>query len=144
MSTFNTQRHLAASPRTVFNAIRDASRLAKWWGPAGFTNTFDVFEFITAGRWQFKMIGPDGTVYPNQSVFSLIEPDRLVVIDHVNLPHFQLKIELEPVNGGTLLHWRQTFADPAVAQAMAAMVTVANEQNLDRLESELNSGHATA
>jgi uncharacterized protein YndB with AHSA1/START domain len=139
MSTFNTQRRLSASPSAVFDAIRDAKRLAKWWGPSGFTNTFDVFEFQTGGRWHFNMTGPDGKTYPNQSVFSSIEADRQVVIDHVNHPHFQLKITLEPVDGGTLLSWSQTFADANVAQALSAMVTTANEQNLDRLESELNS-----
>ena len=64
------------------------------------------------------MRGPDGTIYPNQSVFTLVEPDRQVVIDHVNQPHFQLKITLEPLNEGTMLHWSQQFADANVAQAM--------------------------
>ena len=137
MTTFNTQRLLSATPSAVFNAIEDAHRLARWWGPAGFTNTFELFEFRNAGRWHFHMIGPDGTTYPNRSVFTLIEPDRQVVIDHVNQPHFQLKITLEPMNDGTLLHWSQHFADAHVAQAVAKIVTVANEQNLDRLAAEL-------
>ena len=142
VTTFNTQRFLSAPPGAVFDAIQAADRLARWWGPAGFTNTFDVFEFRNGGRWQFSMIGPDGTSYPNQSVFALIEPDRQVVIEHVNEPHFQLTITLEPVNEGTLLHWSQVFADERVGKALADMVTVANEQNLDRLAAELCSGNA--
>ena len=90
------------------------------------------------------MIGPDGTTYPNQSIFVLIDPDRQVVIEHVNQPHFRLTIALEPANDGTLLHWSQVFIDDSVGKALADMVTVANEQNLDRLTVELNFGNAHA
>jgi uncharacterized protein YndB with AHSA1/START domain len=42
--------------------------LSRWWGPAGFTNTFEVCEFKKGGRWSFVMHGPDGRNYPNESV----------------------------------------------------------------------------
>jgi uncharacterized protein YndB with AHSA1/START domain len=137
MTTFSTSRQLATSPASVFAAIRDAERLAKWWGPAGFSNRFDVFEFHTGGKWVFTMIGPDGATYPNESVFSVIDADRKVVIQHTNHPHFQLAITLEASEGGTLLRWDQTFADASVAQAVRHIVEPANEQNLDRLSAEL-------
>ncbi len=137
MTTFSTSRHLPASPASVFGAIRDPERLAKWWGPAGFSNRFDVFEFHEGGRWIFTMIGPDGTSYPNESVFSSIEADRRVVIEHVCQPNFQLTITLEPAVDGTLLHWVQTFADPSFAQSVRHIVEPANEENLDRLSSAL-------
>jgi len=83
------------------------------------------------------MIGPDGKTYPNESVFSSIEVDRQVVIQHVCQPHFQLTITLEPSAGGTLLSWVQTFADASVAQNIRHIVEPANEQNLDRLGAAL-------
>lgn len=138
--TFSTNRQFAAAPAAVFAAMKDATRLARWWGPAGFTNRFDIFEFRTGGRWIFTMIGPDGTSYPNESTFTSIEPDRKVVIRHVVEPHFELAITLESSAGGTLLRWDQTFADPAVAQAVRHIVEPANEQNLDRLGAELGCG----
>lgn len=137
MTTFSTSRQLAAEPAAVFTAIKDAKRLAKWWGPKGFSNSFDVFEFQTGGKWVFTMIGPDGKTYPNESVFSSIEADRKVVIQHLSQPHFQLTIMLEPSSGGTLLRWEQAFADASVAQAVRHIVEPANEQNLDRLSVEL-------
>jgi len=137
MTTFSTTRQFAAAPATVFAAIKDAERLAKWWGPNGFSNRFDVFEFQNGGKWVFNMIGPDGTIYPNESVFSSIEPDRQVIIRHVSPPHFQLSITLEPSPAGTLLHWEQAFADASVARAIRHIVEPANEQNLDRLSAEL-------
>ena len=133
MSTFSTSRQFATSPASVFSAIKDAARLATWWGPNGFSNKIDVFEFRPGGKWLSTMIGPDGTSYPNEAIFSVIEVDRKVVIQHTNQPHFSLAITLVPTPNGTLLHWEQTFADPAVAQAMAHIVKPANEQNLDRL-----------
>ena len=65
MSTFTSTRNLHATPAAVFAAIGDPARLAKWWGPDGFTNRFEVFEFWPGGRWVFDMIGADGRVYPN-------------------------------------------------------------------------------
>lgn len=143
MTTFSTSRQFAASPASVFGAIKDAERLARWWGPAGFSNRFEVCEFQAGGKWVFTMVGPDGAAYPNESVFSVIEVDRKVVIQHVNQPHFQLAITLEASAGGTLLRWDQTFADAAVAQAVRHIVEPANEQNLDRLGVELGLGHAS-
>lgn len=145
MTTFSTTRQLAASPSAVFAAIKDAERLAKWWGPNGFSNRFETFEFQTGGHWVFNMIGPDGQVYPNESVFSHIEPERQVVIQHVCPPHFQLTITLEPLSTGTLaadttqtlLHWDQAFSDASVAEAIRHIVEPANEQNIDRLSAEL-------
>lgn len=137
MSTFSTHRQLAAPPSTVFAAIRSADRLARWWGPKGFVNRFEVFEFQSGGDWVFEMIGPDGKVYPNASVFTVIEPDRQVEIQHTSAPRFNLTITLEPTSEGTLLHWEQVFEDAAIAQAVRHIVEPANEQNLDRLSAEL-------
>ena len=137
MYTFATQRFLAAPPAAVFAAIAQPERLARWWGPTGFTNAFEVFEFEPDGRWVFTMVGPDGTRYPNECVFRQIEADRRVVIAHVVQPLFELTLDLQAVAGGTRLAWAQTFEDEAVARTVAHIVEPANEQNLDRLSQEL-------
>ena len=143
MTTFSASRQLAASSASVFSAIKDPERLATWWGPAGFSNRFEVFEFHPGGKWVFTMVGPDGAAYPNESVFLEIDADRKIVIRHTNQPHFQLVITLEDFAGGTLLRWDQTFDDPAVAQAVRHIVEPANEQNLDRLSAELGLSNAS-
>ncbi|WP_155898004.1 SRPBCC family protein [Allocoleopsis franciscana] len=40
MTTFKTSREIPATMEQVFAAISDSERLARWWEPAGFTNTF--------------------------------------------------------------------------------------------------------
>ena len=96
MSVFRHAREIPASPDVVFAAFQDPARLARWWGPAGFTNTFHTFEFRPEGAWLFTMHGPNGTDYPNESQFLEIVPNSMVRIKHVNLPHFELSISLEP------------------------------------------------
>ena len=132
-TVFATQRRLPHPPEAVYAAFSDGERLARWWGPAGFTNTFQTFDFRPGGRWEFVMHGPDGAHYPNASVFRALTPSALVVIEHVSPPHFTLTVTLAPAPGGTLLTWAQAFPDAAVAARVRAIVEPANEQNLDRL-----------
>ena len=40
-----TERLLSANPSRVFAAFEQPELLAQWWGPAGFTNTFEHFDF---------------------------------------------------------------------------------------------------
>lgn len=141
-TTMQTARTLPHPPAAVYGAFASAPVLASWWGPDGFTNTFEVFEFRVGGRWQFVMHGPDGTAYPNESVFEALVPGARVVIRHVCAPLFTLTVELAPAAGGTQLRWTQVFDDPRTAQAVRPIVEPANEQNLDRLARALDAGAA--
>jgi uncharacterized protein YndB with AHSA1/START domain len=132
-ATFRTERTLRFSPQAVYNAFASAEVLATWWGPDGFTNEFENFEFQVGGRWTFVMIGPDGARYPNQCVFTELESESRVVIRHDCEPFFTLSVQLTAINGGTHLQWLQVFDDANIAQAVKAIVEPANEQNLDRL-----------
>jgi len=139
MYVFRHSREIAAVPEVVFAAIRDPDRLARWWGPDGFTNTFRTFEFRQGGAWLFTMHGPDGTDYENQSEFLEIVPDKLVRIKHVNLPHFELTITLAPCPAGTLISWVGEFENQAFAEGAREFLEAANEQNLDRLAREVSA-----
>jgi uncharacterized protein YndB with AHSA1/START domain len=133
----STERVLAASRQRVFAAFREADRLAQWWGPEGFTNTFREFEFTPGGRWNFVMHGPNGTDYRNESVFDEIIPDAKIVITHVSQPRFTLSITLNPLGEKTHLKWVQEFETAEMAARMRPICEPANEQNLDRLEAIL-------
>ncbi len=137
MTTFRTSRDIPASPDQVFAAFSDPQRLARWWGPAGFTNTFNVCEFKSGGRWSFVMHGPDGGNYPNESVFEEVESPRKVVVQHASKPKYRLTITLAPSAGRTTVSWAQAFESAEVASRIEHIVVPANEQNLDRLSAEV-------
>ncbi len=140
MTAFHHSRELPFPPAKVFAAIADPARLARWWGPDGFRNSFAVFQFEPGGRWVFTMHGPDGTDYPNEAVFAEIRPEALVRIRHTCAPLFELAIELQACPAGTRVVWTQRFDDPELARSLRPIVEPANEQNLDRLGRELAAG----
>jgi uncharacterized protein YndB with AHSA1/START domain len=137
-------RMLSATPSEIFAALSDPDRVARWWGPAGFTNSIHQFEFVPGGAWRLTMRGPDGTDYPNESRFTRIEPDKGVEIEHLSGHHFLLAIDLHPGAGGTEVRWRQTFDTVEHYQRIAAFLASANEQNLERLAAEVGRGKGAA
>lgn len=143
MTILQTSRELAASPAQVFAAIQDPARLAQWWGPAGFTNTFDRFEFRRGGAWIFTMHGPNGTRHPNVSEFEDIVQDVSVRIRHLSPPQFVLTISLSRRGTCTLVNWQQAFEDAQVAAAIRHIAEPANEENLDRLAAEITQALAS-
>src|SRR5690348_16048310 len=112
----STERLLSATPREVFAAFENPDCLAKWWGPSGFTNTFEQFEFRPGGKWVFVMHAPNGANYPNESVFRKIEPDTKIVIEHVVPPRFKLTVTLTARGDRTHLAWVQEFETAELAE----------------------------
>jgi uncharacterized protein YndB with AHSA1/START domain len=131
---FRTSREIHATPQTIFDAISHPNLLAKWWGPEGFTNTFNLFQFQNGGKWSFIMHGPDGNSYPNENEFVEIIEASKVVIRHVSEPKFTLTITIAPYKKGSIVAWVQAFESEQVAKHIAQIVIPSNEQNLNRLE----------
>jgi uncharacterized protein YndB with AHSA1/START domain len=139
-----TSRILSYPPEAVYAAFTSPDILASWWGPEGFTNTFEIFEFKNHGRWKFVMHGPDGKNYDNEMEFITLIPNTRIVIKHHSTPHFTLTIDLTPIAEGTYLEWIQAFDDSETAQAVKHYAEPANEQNLDKLTEALNKMPAVA
>jgi uncharacterized protein YndB with AHSA1/START domain len=137
MTTFNTSREIPATVDQVFAAFSDPERLSRWWGPAGFSNTFSVCEFKNGGRWSFIMHGPDGRNYPNDNVFTEIDSPRKIVVQHVSDPRYRLTVVFAGSAVGTVVSWSQAFESSDVASRIEHIVVPANEQNLDRLSVEV-------
>jgi uncharacterized protein YndB with AHSA1/START domain len=136
---FRTRRLLPYPRQQVFDAFTHPEVLAGWWGPNGFTNTFEIFEFKPGGHWKFVMHGPDGSNHANESVFLKVDAPSSIVIQHISPPHFTLTISLESHEGGTRIDWVGQFEDPAVAERIRHIVEPANEENLDRLGAALRA-----
>ncbi|MEZ4703979.1 MAG: SRPBCC domain-containing protein [Bdellovibrionota bacterium] len=136
--TFETSIEIFASVDQVYAAFSDPKRLARWWGPDGFTNTFDVCDFATGGKWLYVMHGPDGKNYPNESIFQEILAKKKIVISHVSNPKYVLTIALTSTQKGTRVSWSQAFENEKVAKAIEHIVVPANDQNLVRLAKEVH------
>jgi len=134
---FLHERVIDAPRDRVFRAIGDPTHLTRWWGPRGFTSTFHDFDFRNGGAWRLDLHGPDGTTYPNESVFVEITPSKRVVIEHLGSHHFVLVITLADQDKRTKVTWRQIFDTAQERERLAGIVTEANEQNLDRLAAEV-------
>lgn len=131
-------RHFPFPPARVFAAFTDAARVAQWWGPAGFTNTVDSFDFRLGGAWHIAMTAPDGTVYPNEWRFLEIDAPARLVLDHERPGHrFLLTVTFSAQPGGTRLGWRMRFDSAEEVARIRAFVVPANEQNFDRLHAHL-------
>ncbi|MBQ0775921.1 MAG: SRPBCC domain-containing protein [Gammaproteobacteria bacterium] len=131
--TLRTSRDLPYTPAEIYGAFASADLLALWWGPEGFSSTFEIFEFIAGGRWKFVMHAPDGSDYSNESFFDELVPNSKVVIHHDCPPNFKLTVQLTPTREGTHLTWEQVFDDAETAKAVKQRAGSANEQNIDRL-----------
>jgi uncharacterized protein YndB with AHSA1/START domain len=130
-------RVIDAPRERVFRAWTDPVHLARWWGPKGFTNTFEVFDLRPGGEWRFVMHGPDGVDYRNESVFvEIVEPER-VVFRHETGPIFQMTISFVEEAGKTRITFQQLFDTAAACEKVKVYAVDANEENFDRLEVEL-------
>ena len=135
---FVHSRLIEAPREEVFRAFSQPERLARWWGPEGFSNTFATFDLRPGGAWRFVMHGPGGTNYSNECVFRELEPPSRVVIEHLaDVHHFFLTITFEAMGSRTRVGWRQVFDTVEHKERMAPIVQKANEQNLDRLQAEV-------
>ncbi len=104
-------RVLAAPRELVWKAMTDPKHIVNYWGPNGFTTTIESMDLRINGEWWYTMIGPDGTCYPNHSVFKEIVPLSKLVYDHGDGERiwFEQTITLQDVEGGTLVTLRHLF-----------------------------------
>lgn len=130
-------RILDAPRELVYQVWTQPENLAQWWGPKGFTNTFKEFDLRPGGTWDFIMHSPDGTNFPNKSVFvEIVKPDR-VVLNHVSGPHFQITATFEEHAGKTKFTFRQSFETEKEFDKVKSFAIDGNKETIDRLEAHL-------
>jgi uncharacterized protein YndB with AHSA1/START domain len=128
-------------PERVYRAFSDAAALAAWWGPEGFSNTFQEFDFRPGGVWRYVMHAPDGSDTEHESVFVDVIATEKIVLRHLRPIHeYQATIVLKEESGRTHLTWSMRFESAAECQRVRRFVAPANEQNLDRLQAHLEKG----
>ncbi|MET1057344.1 MAG: SRPBCC family protein [Pedobacter sp.] len=131
--TFNAPRAKA------YKAFSDPDHLKNWWGPAGFTNTFHEFEFKEGGKWNFTMHGPEKGHYINSCEFTDLQFPSLISWKRYSQPLFRVVVTFEEIDPGqTKIIFRQVFDTAKECSKIRPFVEDKNEENMDRLETELN------
>jgi uncharacterized protein YndB with AHSA1/START domain len=133
-----SSRVLHTSRELVYKAWTDPNHLKNWWGPKGFTNTFNTFDFWVGGKWSFVMHGPDKGHYVNECEFIKIEKPTLIAWKRHSKPLFQVVVTFEEFpDDNTSVVFKMLFDSPEECQKLKPFVVDKNEENFDRLESEL-------
>jgi len=138
-----SSRIINASQEMVFTAWTDPQHLQNWWGPAGFTNTFHEFDLRPGGRWRFTMHGPDKGHYQNECEFIRIDKPSLIAWKRISQPWFNVVASFEETEPGkTKVLFRMIFDSPEACNKIKKFAVDKNEENFDRLETELNKMNA--
>lgn len=66
----------------VWQAMTDPAHVVHWWGPRGFSTIIEKMDVRPGGVWKHVMHGPDGTDYPNESVFTEVEKPERIAYSH--------------------------------------------------------------
>jgi len=146
-----TTRVFDAPRELVWEAWTNPKHVANWWGPRGFTTTIEQMDVRPGGVWKHTMHGPDGTDYPNKSIFKeVVKPER-IVYSHAGGKKggtgvsFEMTWTFEALGEKTRVTLRHVFATAAdrdrVAKEFGAVEGA--KQTLDRLGEHLLKVAAT-
>lgn len=133
-----TKRSFDVPLELLFSAWSQPQHIKNWWGPDGFTNTFYEFNFYNGGKWLFTMHGPDGKDYENETVFEAVIVNELIVLRHISKPEYRATVNFssDGENKSSLV-WQMLFETEKAYQALKDIVAEKNEENLNRLNTEL-------
>lgn len=135
-----SSRVFDCNPEFMFRAWSEPEHLKNWWGPAGFTNTFNEFDFRVGGRWRLVMHGPDKGNYVNECEFLLNNPPSQIIWKRHTQPFFNVEVSFSQLpEGKTLLVFKMKFDNARDCQKVKKFAVDKNEENFDRLELELQS-----
>jgi len=134
-----SSRIVSFSQELVFKAWTDPNHLKNWWGPKGFTNTFEEFDLRPGGRWKFVMHAPDKGNFQNECEFVKIEKPCEIAWIRISKPLFNIVAIFEKVSDDkTNVVFRMVFDTAEECAKLRPYVVDKNEENFDRLEDELS------
>lgn len=133
-------RIVNAPRELVYRAWTEPGHLKNWWGPHGFTNTFNEFDLQVGGKWRFIMHGPDKGNYANECEFTAIDRPSRLAWKRYSKPLFRVVVTFEEVSADrTRIIFKQVFATAEECRKVKAFAADKNEENFDRLENELKA-----
>ena len=131
-------RIFAAPVALVWQAWTDPNHLKNWWGPAGFTNTFQELDSRHGSRWIYPMPGTEKGNYQNDVEFLAIDRPSFIAWKRHSKPLFQVVATFEEVTSDkTKVIFKMLFETAEECAKLKPYVVDKNEENFDRLEVEL-------
>jgi uncharacterized protein YndB with AHSA1/START domain len=104
----------------VWDAWTDPEQVAQWWGPRGFTLTTHSKDLRPGGHWAYTMHGPDGTDYPNKTLYFEVEKHKKLVYDHGGNddrpPMFRVTVLYNEIDGKTHMDMTMSLPTPEAAE----------------------------
>jgi uncharacterized protein YndB with AHSA1/START domain len=128
-----------ADIKDVWDAWTDPKKVAKWWGPRGFTLTTHSKELKVGGIWHYTMHGPDGVDYPNKTLYHEVEKYSRLVYDHGGYderkPLFKVTVDFTEMKGHkTKMEMVMALATPEAASEIKKFIKLAGgDSTWDRL-----------
>jgi uncharacterized protein YndB with AHSA1/START domain len=131
----------------VWKVWNDPAHIAKWWGPACFTNKNIDWNPRAGAKLNVDMVGPDGSVYPMPGRFvDVKEPELLSFITTIpdgqggSLLEAQTDTRFDEIEGGTLvsIHIKILLQKPGIEEALAGMEE-GWSQMLDKLSDDVHA-----
>ncbi len=135
-----TVRVLDFPKKIVFAAWSNPDLLKDWWGPNGFSNTFEVFDFRPGGRWKFVMQGPEKGNYKNECEFLVIDKPNLIYWKRLTQPLFHVCATFEEIETDrTRITFRMIFDSVEACDKIKRFAVDKNEENFDKLDNLLKT-----
>lgn len=133
------KRIFRAPIELVWETWTNPEHIVNWWGPNGFTSTIHKMDFKEGGEWNLTMHGPDGTNYPNRSVYKEIIPFKKIVFEHYN-PDFTTTVIFESEGEETKMDWSMLFASAEMLETVvkAHKADEGQKQNVEKLDKYLS------
>lgn len=66
----------------VWQAMTNPEHVSQWWGPQGFSTTIEKMDVRVGGTWVHIMKGPDGSEFPNKSIFTEVVRPEKIAFEH--------------------------------------------------------------
>jgi uncharacterized protein YndB with AHSA1/START domain len=104
----------------VWEAWNDKDKVAKWWGPRGYSLTTQSKELKPGGHWNYTMHGPDGVDYINKTFYHEVQKNSKLVYDHggndERNPLFRVSVNFLEEKEKTKMEMTMTFPSPEEAE----------------------------
>ena len=130
----------AAPINIMWEAWTNPDHITNWWGPDGFTSTIHKMNIQEGGEWNMTLHSPDGTNFPNKSIFKEIIPFKKILFEHF-YPHFMTTVLFTSKGEETQVDWTLLFntAEMRETIVIAHKADEGQKQNMEKLEKYLST-----